>query len=67
MIRHHGRGRRIDDIECRKPTEDDLYHFKEAYGEMENYCPDHPLNTVEYKKKLLNKDDVTAFCFFGDQ
>ena len=67
MIKHQGRGKRIDDIVCRKPTEDDLYHFKESYGELENFCPDHPLNTPEYKKKLLIQDDVTAFCFFSDQ
>jgi len=40
-----GKGKRIDDILTEKPTEDDLYHFKEAYGELENFCPDHPLNT----------------------
>ena len=49
-----------------KPSEDDLYHFKEAYGDMENYCPEHPLNTEAYKKKLQNKDNVTCFCFFTD-
>ena len=53
VIKHQGRGKRIEDIVCRKPTEDDLYHFKESYGELENFCPDHPLNTPEYKKKLL--------------
>ena len=50
-----------------KPNEDDLYHFKEAYGEIENFVPDHPLNTDSYKRKLLNKDDVTAFCFYSDE
>lgn len=49
-----------------KPTEDDLYDYHEAYGELENFVPDHPLNTKEYKRKLLNQDDVTAFCFFSD-
>ena len=61
-----GKGRRIDDIMTEKPSEDDLYHFKEAYGDMENYCPEHPLNSEAYKKKLQNKDNVTCFCFFTD-
>ena len=34
---------------------------------MENFVPDHPLNTEEYKRKLLNTDDVTSFCFFSDE
>ena len=50
-----------------KPSEDDLYHFKEDYGPLQNFVPDHPLNTDVYKKKLLNQDDVTAFCFFRNQ
>ena len=48
-----------------KPSEDDLYDHKEAYGKLENLVPDHPLNTEEYKRKLLNKDDVSAFCLFS--
>ena len=50
-----------------KPSEDDLYHFKEDYGPLQNFVPDHPLNTDAYKSKLLNHDDVTAFCFFRNQ
>ena len=50
----------------RKPSEDDLYQWKAAYGELENFAPYHPLNTEEYKRKQLNKDDVTAFAFFND-
>ena len=67
VIKHQGKGKRIDDVIMQKPNEDDLYHFKEAYGELENFCPDHPLNTENYKRKLLNQDDVTAFCFYSDE
>ena len=67
IIKHQGKGKRIDDVIMQKPNEDDLYHFKEAYGELENFCPDHPLNTENYKRKLLNQDDVTAFCFYSDE
>ena len=67
VIKHQGKGKRIDDIIMEKPSEDDLYHFREASGELENFCPDHPLNTDSYKKKLQNKDVVTSFCFFTNQ
>jgi len=50
-----------------KPSEDDLYHFKEAFGPLENFCPSHPLNTETYKRKLQIKDDVTNFCFYTDR
>lgn len=45
-----------------KPTEEELYEFKEAYGPLEVLVPDNPLNTDAYKKKLLNLDDVTCFA-----
>jgi len=64
VIKHQGKGKRIDDIECAKPTEDDLYHFREDFGELENFAPDHPLNTNFYKKKLMIAGDVTSFCFY---
>jgi len=62
-----GNKRGIDDIMTEKPSEDDLYHFKEAYGELENYSPEHPLNTEAYKKKLQNAEEVTSFCFYTDE
>ena len=62
-----GKGKRIDDILTEKPTEDDLYHFKEAYGPLENFVPTHPLNTQSYKKKLQNLNDVICFTFYTDQ
>ena len=49
VIKHHGKGKRIDDIIMQKPSEDDLYHFKEDYGPLQNFVPDHPLNTDAYK------------------
>ena len=50
-----------------KPSEDQLYQFKEAYGELENLCPEHPLNTEAYKKKLQDKDEVTCYAFYMDE
>ena len=68
VIKHQGKGRRIDDIIMEKPSEDDLYHFKDPDGSQPtNYTPDHPLNTDLYKKKLMIADDVTTFCFYSDQ
>ena len=62
-----GKNRRIHDIMTSKLSEQDLYSFKEAYGELENFCPDHPLNTDAYKSKLQNLDEVTCFCFYTDE
>ena len=42
-----------------------MYKIMEDAGELENYAPQHPLNTPEYKRKLLIKDDVTTFCFYN--
>ena len=51
IVINQGKGQGIANIIVNKPSEDDLYEYKEAYGEIENLCPDHPLNTDYYKRK----------------
>ena len=51
----------------RRPDKDTLDHFRSAIGEpVDDLSSDNPLNTDVYKKKLLNGEDVTSFCFFSD-
>jgi hypothetical protein len=47
-------------------SEEDLYDLKEHTGEPENMCPDHPLNTDVYKKKMMIQDEVTCFAFYSN-
>lgn len=68
VIKHKskgGSGGKIDDIEVAKPTEDELYHFREDSGKLENLAPDHPINTDAYKKKLQIEGNVTCFAFYN--
>ena len=67
VIKHHGKGKKIDDIIMSKPTTDLMYQYVEAAGELENLSPAHPLNTEAYKKKQMNMDDVTCYAFFMDE
>ena len=67
-----GKGKKIEDVEIAKPTEDQLYPFKEDYGPLANYAADHPLNTEEYKRKLTFEKKLrfetkeTDQCFFNE-
>ena len=58
--------KKISDVEIAKPSEEDLYAYKDDFGPMEEFAKEHPLNTKHYKNKMQTKNDVTSYCFLGD-
>lgn len=67
VIKHQGKGKRIEQMIVRRPNKDTIDQFRSLIGEpVDNLSLDNPLNTDVYKKKLLSGEDVTSFCFFSD-
>lgn len=58
--------KKISDVEIAKPSEEDLYAYKDDFGPIEEFANEHPLNTKHYKNKMQTKNDVTSYCFLGD-
>jgi hypothetical protein len=52
-------------IEVLKPTEEELYPFKEKVGKLVNYAEGHVLNTPQALKKVAGNSQLTAYCFNG--
>lgn len=52
-------------IEVLKPTEEELYPFKEKVGKLVNYAEGHVLNTPQALKKVTGNSQLTAYCFNG--
>jgi len=52
-------------IEVLKPTEEELYPFKEKVGKLVNYAEGHVLNTPQALRKVAGSSQLTAYCFSG--
>lgn len=56
----------ISNVKAQRPTEDELYQWKEQAGPLKNYSPEHVLNTDRALREAHKHKHVTAYCFHNE-
>lgn len=57
---------KTSNFEAVKPDDVELFPYLDEIGGVEELCPDHPLNTKNFKSKMVQGDNVKCFAFYGD-